>query len=66
MPIDLARLSDEDRAAIQKLKERNERHWLEIMDKPDAPIDAEQLAAWNELRAILAKYGFPSCAGLRG
>jgi hypothetical protein len=47
MPIDLARLSDEDRAAIQKLKERDERHWL---------IDAEKLAIWNELRAILAKY----------
>jgi hypothetical protein len=56
MPADLILLSDEDRAAIQELKQRNERHWLEIMDRPDAPIDAEQLAIWNELRAILAKY----------
>jgi hypothetical protein len=57
MPIDLARLSDEDRAAIQKLKERDERHWLEIMDKPEAPIDAELLlAVRDEVQAILAKY----------
>jgi hypothetical protein len=38
------------------LKERNDRHWLEIMDKPDAPIDAELLAIQDEVEAIRAKY----------
>ena len=57
MPFDPARLSDEDRAAIGKLKERWDHRWLEIMDQPKALTDDEGLRAMQEeLHAILAKY----------